>query len=94
MKRASPSQSSTVAGMGACYALGTFTDNFYKQAAILLAASTQMTAMQSVATVLFSLPFIVFSAWAGWLADRMVKKHIVVAAKSMELLALLFGGFM
>ena len=80
--------------MGGCYALGTFTDNFYKQAAILLAASTQMSSMQSIATVLFSLPFIVFSAWAGWLADRMVKKHIVVAAKSVELLALLFGGLM
>ncbi len=80
--------------MGACYALGTFTDNFYKQAAILLAASTQMGSMQSVATVLFSLPFIVFSAWAGWLADRMVKKYIVVAAKTMELLALLLGGLM
>ena len=80
--------------MGGCYALGTFTDNFYKQAAILLAASTQMTSMQSIATVLFSLPFIVFSAWAGWLADRVVKKHIVVAAKSVEVLAMLAGGFM
>ncbi|MDR2488717.1 MAG: MFS transporter [Desulfovibrio sp.] len=83
-----------VAGMGSCYALGTFTDNFYKQAAVLLAAGTQAGSMQSVATVLFSLPFIVFSAWAGWLADRMVKKHIVVAAKSMELAAMAVGGFM
>ena len=65
--------SPSVVGMGSCYALGTFTDNFYKQAAILLAAAAQMTSMQSVATVLFSLPFILFSAWAGWLADRMVK---------------------
>lgn len=94
MKEPSTSQTSIVAGMGSCYALGTFTDNFYKQAAILLAASTQMSSMQSIATVLFSLPFIVFSAWAGWLADRMVKKYIVVAAKSMELLAMLFGGLM
>ena len=66
MKEPSPSQTSIVAGMGSCYALGTFTDNFYKQAAILLAASTQMTSMQSIATVLFSLPFIAFSARAGW----------------------------
>lgn len=94
MKEEPVSHSTAVVGMGACYALGTFTDNFYKQAAILLAASTQMTSVQSVATVLFSLPFIVFSAWAGWLADRMVKKYIVVAAKSMELLALLAGGLM
>ena len=88
------SHSPSVIGMGSCYALGTFTDNFYKQAAILLAAATQMTSMQSVATVLFSLPFILCSAWAGWLADRMVKKHIVVAAKVVELLALLVGSVM
>lgn len=88
------SSAALVAGMGSCYALGTFTDNFYKQAAILLAASTQMTSVQSIATMLFSLPFILFSAWAGWLADRMVKKHIVIVAKSMELLALVLGGFM
>ncbi len=86
------SDSAAVFGMGSCYALGTFTDNFYKQAAVLLAASTQMTEAQSLATVLFSLPFILFSAWAGWLADRLVKKHIVVAAKTVELLALLAGS--
>ena len=82
-----------VAGMGSCYALGTFTDNFYKQCAVLLAASAGLSAMQSIATVLFSLPFIVCSAWAGWIADRLVKKHIVVAAKVTELLALILGGY-
>ncbi len=89
-----PARTSAVFGMGSCYALGTFTDNFYKQAAVLLAASTRMPEMQSIATVLFSLPFIVFSAWAGWLADRLVKKHIVIAAKIVELLALLAGSVM
>ena len=79
--------------MGSCYALGTFTDNFYKQCAVLLAASLAMTSMQSLATVLFSLPFILFSAWAGWLADRAVKKHIVMVAKITELLALVLGGY-
>lgn len=84
----------TVAGMGACYALGTFTDNFYKQAAILLAAASQMGSIQSIATVLFSLPFVLCSAWAGWLADKLPKKHIVVAAKTMEFAALAVGGIM
>lgn len=88
------SGSVAVLGMGSCYALGTFTDNFYKQAAILLAAASQMGSMQSIATVLFSLPFIVFSAWAGWLADRLPKKYIVVGAKSLELFALLAGSIM
>ncbi|CAK7072350.1 MAG: Bifunctional protein Aas [Desulfovibrio sp.] len=90
-----PGAVKTLAGMGACYALGTFTDNFYKQAAILLAASTVMRdSMQSLATVLFSLPFILFSAWAGALADRAPKKYIVVGVKALELLALSIGGYM
>ena len=93
MAQVDRSQGWLVMGMGSCYALGTFTDNFYKQCAVLLAASMGMTAMQSLATVLFSLPFILFSAWAGWTADRMVKKHIVVAAKITELLALVLGGY-
>lgn len=90
---AAPLRYASLAGMGGCYALGAFADNFYKQAAILLAASTTMTAMQSLATVLFSLPFILFSAWAGWFSDRLAKKHIVVAAKGIELLAMLAGGY-
>jgi MFS family permease len=44
--------------------------------------------------VLFSLPFILFSAWAGDLADRIAKKNIVVAVKSLEVAALLMGGYM
>lgn len=83
-----------VFGMGSCYALGTFTDNFYKQAAILMAAAAGMTTVQSVATVLFSLPFVLFSAWAGAVADRVAKKTIVVAVKTVEFLSLFLGGYM
>lgn len=80
--------------MGSCYALGTFADNFYKQAAVLMAAAAGMTGVQGMATVLFSLPFVLFPAWAGWISDRVAKKHIVVAAKALELLAMLAGGWM
>ena len=93
MTKQDKGQGLLVAGMGSCYALGTFTDNFYKQCAVLLAAAMAMTSMQSLATVLFSLPFILFSAWAGWIADRMVKKYIVIGAKITELLALILGGY-
>ena len=42
-----------------------------------------------ILTVLFSLPFILFSAWAGWLADRLPKNRMVVWSKIMELAAML-----
>ena len=83
-----------MAVMGSCYALGTFADNFYKQAAVLMAAAAQMTDVQSLATVLFSLPFVLFSAQAGWIADRAAKNRIVVAAKALEMLAMCLGGLM
>lgn len=93
-KNAPHAGAGTIVGMGSCYALGTFTDNFYKQAAILLAAASGMTAVQSIATVLFSLPFVIFSAWAGAVADRVVKKNIVVAVKSLEFLSMFLGAYM
>ena len=84
----------TILGMGACYALGTFTDNFYKQATILMAAAAGSTGVQSFATVLFSLPFVLFSAWAGAVADRVAKKNIVIAVKTLEFLSMFMGGYM
>ncbi len=77
--------------MGTAYAMGTFNDNFFKQAALLLAASAGLHAIQGVATFLFALPFVLFSAWTGWLADRLPKKDLVVASKFMELAAMLLG---
>lgn len=89
-----------MAGMSGCYAMGNFTDNFFKQAAIFLAAAMSLAdpsghgkALQGIATVLFALPFIIFSAYAGWMADRIQKKNIVVGAKLMELGALALGAF-
>ena len=53
--------------LGLSYTLGTFNDNFFKQAVLLLAVSMHLPSLQSWGTVLFSLPFVLFSAWAGWL---------------------------
>ncbi|MCL2459705.1 MAG: MFS transporter, partial [Desulfobulbus sp.] len=78
-------------GMGTTYAMGTFNDNFFKQAALLLAVASGLHAIQGGATFLFALPFVLFSAWAGWLADCLPKKDIVVAAKFLELAAILLG---
>ena len=81
------------AALGASYVLGAFNDNFFKQAVLLLAVGLGLERYQAWGTVLFALPFVLFSAWGGWLADRFPKKNIVVAAKSLELLAMLVGAW-
>lgn len=81
------------AALGASYTLGTFNDNFFKQAALLLAVSLGYSGFQAWGTFLFALPFVLFSAWAGWLADRFPKKYLVTAAKCLELAAMLVGAW-
>jgi len=80
--------------MGVTYAMGTFNDNFFKQAALLLAVTAGLHTIQGVATFLFALPFVLFSAWTGWLADRLPKKDIVVISKFLELAAMFLGLWM
>ena len=79
--------------MAVTYFLGVFNDNFFKQAVLLLAVSAGMSGLQGRATELFSLPFILFSAWGGWLADRFAKKHVVIGVKFLELAAMLIGAW-
>lgn len=79
--------------MGSTYALGTFNDNFFKQAACLLALSIGLKEIQGHAGIIFALPFVLFSAWAGWLADRLPKSSIVLWAKGLELLAMCIGAY-
>lgn len=82
-----------ILAMGACYAMGTFNDNFFKQAGLLLAVTAGMHAFQGQATFLFALPFVLLSAWAGWLADRFSKKTIIVWAKLLEVAAMSAGAY-
>ncbi|MDR2727407.1 MAG: MFS transporter, partial [Deltaproteobacteria bacterium] len=81
-----------LAGMGIAYAMGTFNDNFFKQAALFLAAIAHLEWIQGVAAALFALPFVLFSAWGGWLADAFPKKLVIVRAKYLELGAMLLGA--
>jgi len=82
----------TFFSMAAAYTLGVFNDNFFKQAALLLALSAGLAHLQGTATIIFALPFILCSAYAGWLADRFPKKNIVVRSKILELFAMLVGA--
>ncbi len=79
--------------MAMTYFLGVFNDNFYKQAVLLLAVSAGMAGLHGRATELFSLPFILFSAWGGWLADRFIKRRVVIGVKLLELVAMLIGAY-
>lgn len=78
--------------MATTYCLGVFNDNYFKQAAMLMAVSVGLSQLQGAATVLFALPFILFSSYAGWFADRFPKKRVVIATKALELAAMLVGA--
>jgi acyl-[acyl-carrier-protein]-phospholipid O-acyltransferase / long-chain-fatty-acid--[acyl-carrier-protein] ligase len=78
--------------MAISYCLGVFNDNYFKQAAMLMAVSAGLSHLQGTATILFALPFILFSSWAGWTADRFPKRGVVIWSKAMELVAMLIGA--
>lgn len=78
--------------MASSYSLGVFNDNFFKQAALVLFVATGHNEMQGYAMSVFTLPFILFAAPAGWCADRFAKCHVVISAKWLELLAMLSGA--
>lgn len=80
------------AAMAMAYFLGVFNDNFFKQAILLLAVAAGMTSMQGLAVSLFTLPFLVFAAPAGWLADRFPKRNVVIGAKAAEVVAMTAGA--
>jgi MFS family permease len=87
--------------------LGAFNDNVFKQIVLLLALPVSAKAvgeianaaansqahqdMQGWATFVFSLPFVLFSGFAGYLSDRFSKTKIIVLAKVAEILVMLLG---
>lgn len=80
----------------AAQTFGAFNDNAFKTFVALLAIAT-MSASQSarliaVAGGLFIVPFLLFSTYAGWIADRWGKRGLIVLFKVAEL-ALLCASF-
>jgi MFS family permease len=85
-------------GMATTQFLGAFNDNLFKQLILLLATPTAVelaagkgTDSQSLAMVVFSVPFLLFSGIAGYLSDRVSKRWVVVGAKCAEVLIMLLG---
>lgn len=78
--------------MAATYSLGVFNDNFFRQAILLLALGAGLERAQGYATVIFAAPFILFAAYAGWLADEHSKRTVTIASKALELAAMICGA--
>lgn len=88
-------------GMTSTQFLGAFNDNLFKQLMLLLAipvgaAAARKDDEQWYAMMAFSLPFILFSGFAGYLSDRYSKRSIIVLSKVAEIVVMLLGmvGFM
>ncbi len=73
--------------------LGAFNDNLFKQLMLLLAipALPGMPDQQQIATIIFALPFVLFSGIAGYLSDRYSKRIVIVWAKASEIGIMLLG---
>lgn len=79
--------------------LGAFNDNLFKQVVFLLFVAVPVTRngeqttvdLQSLVAGVFSVPFILFSGFAGYLSDRHSKRHIIVLAKCAEIGIMLTG---
>lgn len=93
-------QDSAFWGMTATQFLGAFNDNLFKQLLLLLSvavatgASVSATGskdLQWVALFVFSLPFILFSGFAGFLSDRHGKRRVIVLSKVAEIVVMLLG---
>ena len=78
--------------------LGAFNDNLYKSAMVILVTygvyndATKEATFNAVAGAVFILPFFLFSALAGQLADSMDKARIIRFVKTAEIFILLGGA--
>src|SRR5258707_15608176 len=77
--------------------LGAFNDNLFKIVVSMLAvhAATQANAGRqlSLVGVVFILPFLLFSGYAGQLADVYSKRTVLIVTKSLEIVAAGLGLF-
>ena len=83
--------------------LGAFNDNVFKQLLLLLAISVASAAVaanpnqestgddQWKAMLVFALPFLLFSGFAGYLSDRFSKRPVILISKSAEILVMSMG---
>ena len=76
--------------------LGAFNDNFFKMLLQLYVLSTlvaeQAEGIISLATFLFTLPFVIFGPWSGYIADKYAKTSVMRVVKIVEIGVMLVGA--
>jgi acyl-[acyl-carrier-protein]-phospholipid O-acyltransferase/long-chain-fatty-acid--[acyl-carrier-protein] ligase len=81
-------------GLNLTQFLGAFNDNMFKQLVMLLCIDRAIPGkgdLQWLAQILFAVPFICISGYAGFLSDRYSKRTIVVLCKMAEVAIVLLG---
>ncbi len=82
-------------GLNIAQVLGAMNDNIFKLfvvfALIKLGAAADSSKVLAIAGGLFAVPFILFSAAAGTLADRVSKRNIVLFCKALEVSAMILA---
>lgn len=80
--------------------LGAFNDNFFKQALLLVLTysaaaklGSSVSLLNNLAAMLFILPFFLFSALAGQLADKYEKSRLTVYIKILEIVIMVLAAF-
>ncbi|TWT66817.1 Lysophospholipid transporter LplT [Posidoniimonas polymericola] len=81
-------------GMNFTQFLGAFNDNLFKQRLLLLATPGAAEAgedKQWIALAVMAAAFLLFSGFAGWLADRTVKRKLIIGSKVAEIAVMALG---
>ena len=71
--------------------LGAFNDNLYQM--LVLESAVSSGASTGVVQIVYLLPFLLFSGYAGHLADVVSKRRVLVGVKAFEILAMGLGAF-
>ena len=74
--------------------LGAFNDNLFRWLAVPIAAQAESVTKSSaiaIGTVCLTVPFLIFSPTAGWLADRFNKRSVIIAFKVAEIGIMVLG---
>ncbi len=77
---------------------GAFSDNVLKQLVIFLVMAQhwpkeQLDKLVSDAGMMFAVPFLVFSMFGGWMADKFSKRSVMIGVKVMELGIMAFATY-
>ena len=86
-------------GMSVTQFLGAFNDNLFKMLILLLAtpsaeaiaAGEDARDLQSEAMIIFATAFLLFSGFAGFLADKVSKRSVIVGSKVAEIVVMTAG---